>query len=44
MTCMLGGRPVDGAAIDALGHATHYDEWFDEPGHLIRDRLLGPAR
>ncbi|GAB3867295.1 glycosyltransferase family 4 protein [Dactylosporangium cerinum] len=48
MTGMLGGRPVDGAAyvaaIDALGPATHYDEWFDEPGTLIRERLLAPVR
>ena len=48
MTSMLTGRPIDGAAyvavIDALGPATHYDEWFDEPGTLIRERLLAPAR
>ncbi|GAA3237935.1 glycosyltransferase family 4 protein [Dactylosporangium siamense] len=48
MTGMLGGRPVDGAAyvaaIDALGPATHYDEWFDEPSTLIRERLLAPVR
>ncbi|MEV4507714.1 glycosyltransferase family 4 protein [Dactylosporangium sp. NPDC049525] len=48
MTSMLTGRPIDGAAyiaaIDALGPATHYDEWFDEPGTLIRERLLATAR
>jgi hypothetical protein len=32
------------AAIDALGPATHYDEWFDEPSTLIRERLLAPVR
>ena len=48
MAGMLSGRPIDGAAyvatIDALGPATHYDEWFDEPSTLIRERLLAPAR
>ncbi|MEV0132196.1 glycosyltransferase family 4 protein [Dactylosporangium sp. NPDC050688] len=48
MSALLSGRPIDGAAyvaaIDALGPATHYDEWFDDPGTLIRERLLAPAR
>lgn len=48
MTSLLTGRSIDGAAyvaaIDALGPATHYDEWFDEPGTLIRERLLAPVR
>jgi hypothetical protein len=44
MTGLLNGRQVDGeaylAALTLLGPATHYDEWFDAPDVLMRERLL----
>ncbi|MFF5230435.1 glycosyltransferase family 4 protein [Dactylosporangium sp. NPDC000521] len=48
MTGLLTGRAVDGAAyvdvIDTLGPASHFDEWFDEPDVLVRERLLTTVR
>ncbi|WP_432978687.1 glycosyltransferase family 4 protein [Dactylosporangium sp. CA-233914] len=48
MVGLLTGRRVDAdayvAAIELLGPATHYDEWFDDPAGLLRRRLLAPAR
>jgi glycosyltransferase involved in cell wall biosynthesis len=45
---LLTGRRVDAAAyiaaLELLGPATHYDEWFDEAAGLVRNRLLATAR
>ncbi|RZU50441.1 glycosyltransferase involved in cell wall biosynthesis [Krasilnikovia cinnamomea] len=41
---LVTGRRLDGeayvAALTLLGPATHYDEWFDAPDLLARERLL----
>ncbi|GAA2356689.1 glycosyltransferase family 4 protein [Dactylosporangium salmoneum] len=47
MTALLTGRRVDAEAyvstLELLGPATRYDEWFDDPVTLIRERLLAAS-